>query len=88
LRGAGGDRATNAFDRSRQHLVSLQCSIDYSNAARAVMNAADATHPPQGIGARHDNGINAFIEVTSRASFAVPARAQRAYPHHQERTQT
>ena len=68
--------------------MSLQCSIDYSNAARAVMNAADATHPPQGIGARHDNGINVFIEVTSRASFAVPARAQRAYPHHQERTQT
>jgi len=39
-------------------------------------------------GHRANNGINAFIEVTSRATFAVPPRAQRAYPHHQERTHT
>jgi hypothetical protein len=42
----------------------------------------------QGIRVRHHSGINAFIEVTSRAPFAAPSRAQRAYPHRQERTQT
>jgi hypothetical protein len=70
------------------HFVSLHRSIEDFNATRAVMNAADArTHHPQ-IGARDHNGINAFIEVTSRATFAVPPRPQRAYPHRRERTGT
>jgi hypothetical protein len=44
------------------------------------MNAADArTHHP-GIGSREGNGINAFIEVRSRATFGVPPRARRAFP--------
>ena len=82
------DFATLDDGRPGTHVVSLQRSIDDFNATRAVMNAADArTHHP-GIGTRHHNGINAFIEVTSRATFAVPPRAQRAYPHHQERSQT
>jgi hypothetical protein len=70
------------------HFVSLQRSIEHFNATRAVMNAADArTHHPR-IGARTGNGINAFIEIRSRATFAVPPRAQRAYPHRHERART
>jgi hypothetical protein len=67
--------------RPGTHFVSLQRSLDDFNATRAVMNAADgSTHHP-GIGTRHHNGINAFIDVRSRATFAVPARARRAYPY-------
>jgi hypothetical protein len=44
------------------------------------MNAADARHHHPAIGARHQNGINAVIDVCTRATFAVPARARRAYP--------
>lgn len=78
------DFATLDDGRPGTHFVSLQRSIEDFNATRAVMNAADArTHHPH-IGARHNNGINAFIEVRSRATFAVPARSQRAYPHRQE----
>lgn len=63
------------------HFVSLQRAMEDFNVTRAVMNAADAaTHHP-GVGARHHNGINAFIEVRSRATFAVPPRSLRAYPH-------
>jgi hypothetical protein len=63
------------------HFVSLQRAMEDFNVTRAVMNAADArTHHP-GVGARRHNGINAFIEVRSRATFAVPPRRIRAYPH-------
>jgi hypothetical protein len=80
------DFATLDDGRPGTHFVSLQHSIEDFNATRAVMNAADArTHHPH-IGPRRNNGLNAFIEVTSRATFAVPPRAQRAYPHRQERT--
>lgn len=44
------------------------------------MNAADAHVHHDGIGARRHNGINAFMDVRSRATFGVPPRATRAYP--------
>jgi hypothetical protein len=78
------DFATLDDGRPGTHFVSLQRSIEDFNATRAVMNAADArTHHPH-IGTRDNNGINAFIEITSRATFAVPPRPRRAYPHRQE----
>jgi hypothetical protein len=63
------------------HFVSLQRSLEDFNATRAVMNAADARHHHPTVGVRHHNGINAFIDVRTRATFAVPARARRAYPY-------
>jgi hypothetical protein len=63
------------------HFVSLQRSLEDFNATRAVMNAADARRHHAAIGARDNNGINAFIDVRSRATFAVPPREHRAYPH-------
>jgi len=62
------------------HFVSLQRDLEDFNATRAVMNAADARHHHASIGLRRNNGINQFMEVLSRATFAVPVRAQRAYP--------
>lgn len=75
------DFATVDDHRPGTHFVSLQRSIEDFNATRAVMNAADARTHHSGIGARHHNGINAFIDVQSRATFAVPARARRSYPY-------
>jgi hypothetical protein len=62
------------------HFVSLQRTVEDFNATRAVMNAADARHRHAAVGPRQRNGINAFIDVRTRATFAVPARAKRAYP--------
>ena len=62
------------------HFVSLQRRLEDFNATRAVMNAADGPHHHPAVGLRADNGLNAFMEVVSRATFAVPPRAQRAYP--------
>lgn len=62
------------------HFVSLQRSLQEFNATRAVMNAADARAHHAGIGQRRDNGINAFMDVRSRATFAVPPRWNRAFP--------
>jgi len=62
------------------HFVSLQRSLEDFNATRAVMNAADAARHHPAIGSRTNNGINAFMEVVSRATFAVPPRSRRAYP--------
>jgi hypothetical protein len=64
------------------HFVSLQRDLADFNATRAVMNAADARRHHRSIGLRHRNGINQFMDVLSRATFAVPARARRAYPGH------
>jgi hypothetical protein len=75
------DFATHDDGRPGTHFVSLQRSIEDFNATRAVMNAADACTRHPGIGTRHHNGINAFIEIHARATFAVPARARRAYPY-------
>jgi hypothetical protein len=74
------DFATLDGGRPGTHFVSLQRSLQDFNATRAVMNAADARTHHADIGARHRNGINAFMEVRSRATFAVPPRARRAYP--------
>ncbi len=62
------------------HFVSLQRNLEDFNATRAVMNAADGPHHHPAIGLRAHNGINAFMDVMSRATFAVPPRARRAYP--------
>ena len=62
------------------HFVSLQRDLEDFNATRAVMNAADARRHHPAIGLRANNGINAFMEVVSRATFAVPPRARRVYP--------
>ena len=62
------------------HFVSLQRDLEDFNATRAVMNAADARHHHASIGLRRNNGINQFMHVVSRATFAVPVRARRAYP--------
>jgi hypothetical protein len=62
------------------HFVSLQRRLEDFNATRAVMNGADGPQHHPHIGLRANNGINAFMEVVSRATFAVPPRAQRAYP--------
>jgi hypothetical protein len=64
------------------HFVSLQRDLEDFNATRAVMNAADARRHHTSIGLRRNNGINQFMHVLSRATFAVPLRAQRAYPGH------
>jgi hypothetical protein len=62
------------------HFVSLQRNLEDFNATRAVMNASDATRHHPAVGLRANNGINAFMDVVSRATFAVPPRARRAYP--------
>ena len=64
------------------HFVSLQRNLEDFNATRALMNAADGSHHHPAVGLRAHNGINAFMEVTSRATFAIPPRARRAYPGH------
>jgi hypothetical protein len=74
------DFATLDDGRPGTHFVSLQRSIQDFNATRAVMNAADARTHHARIGARTRNGINAFFDVTARATFAVPPRSRRAYP--------
>jgi hypothetical protein len=75
------DFATTDDGQPGTHFVSLQRSLQDFNATRAVMNAADARAHHAGIGERRANGINAFMSVTSRATFAVPPRRLRAYPH-------
>ena len=62
------------------HFVSLQRRLEDFNATRAVINAADGTHHHSDVGLRANNGINAFMDVVSRATFAVPPRTRRAYP--------
>jgi hypothetical protein len=62
------------------HFVSLQRNLDDFNATRGVMNAADARHHHPSVGLRRRNGINQFMDVRSRATFAVPATADRAFP--------
>lgn len=63
------------------HFVSLQRELRDFNNTRAIMNGADGTDYHRAVGARRRNGINAFFDVTHRATFGVPPRALRAYPH-------
>jgi hypothetical protein len=75
------DFATLDDGRPGTHFVSLQRSLQDFNATRATMNAADARRHHPHIDDRRNNGINAFIDVRSRATFAVPPRNRRAYPY-------
>jgi deferrochelatase/peroxidase EfeB len=75
------DFATTDDDKPGTHFVALQRDLRDFNNTRAIMNAADGTEYHRSVGARRRNGINAFFDVTRRAAFGVPPRAQRAYPH-------
>ena len=75
------DFATLDHGAPGTHFVSLQRTMEDFHATRAVMNAADARGHHGGIGVRRNNGINSVMEVRSRATFAVPPRAARAYPN-------
>ncbi|MER5462930.1 hypothetical protein ABT010_20040 [Streptomyces sp. NPDC002668] len=75
------DFATLDHGAPGTHFVSLQRTMEDFNATRAVMNAADAGGHHGGIGVRRNNGINSVMDVRSRATFAVPPRAARAFPN-------
>lgn len=75
------DFATVDDGRPGTHFVSLQRELRDFNNTRAIMNAADGSGYHRAVGARRRNGINAFFDVTHRATLGIPARAQRAYPH-------
>lgn len=74
------DFATIEGGKPGTHFVSLQRELRDFNNTRAIMNGADGSDYHKAVGARRRNGINAFFDVTHRATFGVPARAQRAYP--------
>lgn len=75
------DFATLDDGKPGTHFVSLQKELRDFNNTRAIMNAADGPDYHRSVGARRRNGINAFLDVTHRATFGIPARALRAYPH-------
>lgn len=75
------DFATIDDGRPGTHFVSLQRELRDFNNTRAIMNGADGPDYHRSVGARRRNGINAFFDVTHRATFGVPARTLRAYPH-------
>lgn len=75
------DFATIDEGRPGTHFVSLQRELRDFNNTRAIMNGADGSSYHTSVGARRRNGINAFFDVTHRATFGIPARAERAYPH-------
>lgn len=75
------DFATVEGGRPGTHFVSLQRELRDFNNTRAIMNAADGTDHHAAVGARRRNGINAFFDVTRRATLGIPPRALRAYPH-------
>ena len=62
------------------HFVSLQRTIEDFVATRTAMNAARSSYVNPSITDTVNNGINEFIFVTHRANYAVPTRAQRAFP--------
>jgi hypothetical protein len=74
------DFATLDDDRPGTHFVALQKELRDFNNTRAIMNGADGSEYHKGVGARRRNGINAFFDVTKRATFGLPSRANRAYP--------
>jgi hypothetical protein len=76
------DFATVDDGKPGTHFVALQKELRDFNNTRAIMNGADGSDYHRSVGARRRNGINAFFDVTHRATFGVPARALRAYPHH------
>lgn len=74
------DFATLDDGRPGTHFVALQRELRDFNNTRAIMNGADGSDYHRSVGARRRNGINAFFDVTHRATFGVPSRALRAYP--------
>ena len=62
------------------HFVSLQRQRPDFVSTRAIMNASDAALHSRQVGPRHRNGINAFMDVRSRANFIVPPVTHRAFP--------
>ncbi|WNI14240.1 DUF7405 family protein [Actinacidiphila sp. ITFR-21] len=62
------------------HFVSLQRELRDFNNTRAIMNGADAAARNARVGVRHRNGINAFMNVTRRATYLVPPRPLRSFP--------
>ncbi|WP_214105779.1 DUF7405 family protein [Acrocarpospora catenulata] len=76
------DFATVEDGKPGTHFVSLQRELRDFNNTRATMNAADGTGYHHSVGARRRNGINAFFDVTHRATAGIPPRESRAYPHH------
>ncbi|NKY45761.1 DUF7405 family protein [Nocardia cerradoensis] len=76
------DFATLDDGRPGTHFVSLQRELRDFNNTRAIMNGADGPDYHKTVGARRRNGINAFFDVTHRATFGIPARELRAYPLH------
>ncbi|MBV9796175.1 MAG: Tat pathway signal protein [Actinobacteria bacterium] len=75
------DFATVDDGKPGTHFVSLQRELRDFNNTRAIMNGADGTGYHGAVGTRRRNGINAFFDVTHRATFGLPPRALRAYPH-------
>jgi hypothetical protein len=75
------DFATLDDGKPGTHFVALQKELRDFNNTRAIMNGADGSDYHRSVGARRRNGINAFFDVTHRATFGIPARALRAYPH-------
>ncbi|WP_216916970.1 DUF7405 family protein [Nocardia noduli] len=75
------DFATVDDGKPGTHFISLQRELRDFNNTRAIMNAADGTGYHRSVGARRRNGINAFFDVTRRATFGIPSRESRAYPH-------
>ena len=62
------------------HFVALQRDIGDFVKTRTAMNAAQAALLNPAITSTVNNGINEFIFVTRRANYAVPSRAERAFP--------
>lgn len=75
------DFATIEGGKPGTHFVSLQRELRDFNNTRAIMNGADGSDYHKAVGARRRNGINAFFDVTHRATYGIPSRAQRTYPH-------
>jgi hypothetical protein len=75
------DFATIDEGKPGTHFVALQRELRDFNNTRAIMNGADGTAYHSSVGARRRNGINAFFNVTHRATFGMPPRALRAYPY-------
>ncbi|MET8650140.1 DUF7405 family protein [Nocardia aurea] len=75
------DFATVDDGKPGTHFVALQRELRDFNNTRAIMNAADGPGYHRAVGARRRNGINAFFDVTHRATVGIPPRASRAYPY-------
>ncbi|GAA1011595.1 Tat pathway signal protein [Acrocarpospora pleiomorpha] len=74
------DFATVDDGKPGTHFVSLQRELRDFNNTRAIMNAADGSGYHHSVGTRRRNGINAFFDVTHRATAGIPPRGSRAYP--------